>query len=44
MRQENGLPTEVVYDMPQSEMQDESSVQDVTPDVIVLPDTKKENK
>ena len=35
---------EVVYDMPQSEMQDESSVQDVTPDVIVLPDTKKENK
>ena len=35
---------EVVYDMPQSEMQDGSSVQDVTPDVIVLPDTKKENK
>lgn len=36
--------TEVVYDMPQSEMQDENPVQDVTPDVIVLPDTKKENK
>ena len=35
---------EVVYDMPQSEMQDDSPVQDVTPDVIVLPDTKKENK
>ena len=35
---------EVVYDMPQSEMQDGSPVQDVTPDVIVLPDTKKENK
>ena len=35
---------EVVYDMPQSEMQDENPVQDVTPDVIVLPDTKKENK
>lgn len=35
---------EVVYDMPQSEMQDESPVQAVAPDVIVLPDTKKENK
>ncbi len=35
---------EVVYDMPQSEMQDESPVQDVASDVIVLPDTKKENK
>jgi len=35
---------EVVYDMPQSEMQDESPVQDVASDVIVLPDTTKESE